>query len=207
MNNERKSGGRLVQLLRGVQSAFKGGPAEPVSRPAANAAAAVTSAPARAPTAGELINEGLRQRQEHGVAAAQPFFETAAQLEPNSYVPFFMLGNVASELGDLDTAVRHYEHARDLQPSDHVVRYNLGLNHLWRGYVDLAIEELRAACNLNPAYLQAQSTYLWALHNSDRISPEEMAAAARDWGAQFALQHPEALLPGPRSRADLPEVL
>jgi protein O-GlcNAc transferase len=206
-NSERKSGGRLAKLLGGVRSALKGGAAEHAPRTAADAAAPVTPAPAPKATASELINEGLRQRQAHGVAAAQPFFETAAQLEPNSYVPFFMLGNVASELGDLDTAVRHYERARDLQPSDHVVRYNLGLNHLWRGYVDLAIEELRAACNLNPVYLQAQSTYLWALHNSDRISPEEMAAVARDWGVKFALQHPEALLPGPRSRADLADVL
>jgi predicted O-linked N-acetylglucosamine transferase (SPINDLY family) len=206
-NSERKPGRRLAKLLGGVRSALNGGAAEHAPRTAADAAAPVTPAPAPKPTASELINEGLRQRQEHGVAAAQPFFETAAQLEPNSYVPFFMLGNVSSELGDLDTAVRHYEHARDLQPSDHVVRYNLGLNHLWRGYVDLAIEELRAACNLNPAYLQAQSTYLWALHNSGRISPEELAAAAQDWGVQFALQHPEAPPPGPRSRADLPEVL
>jgi protein O-GlcNAc transferase len=206
MNNERKSGGRLTQLLRGVQSAFKGGSAERVSRPAANAEAAVTSAPARMPTADELINEGLRQRREHGVVAAQPFFETAAQLEPNSHVPFFMLGNVASELGDLDTAVRHYAHARDLQPNDHVVRYNLGLNHLWRGYVDSAIEELRAACTLNPAYLQAQSSHIMALHNSDRVDPEEIAATTRDWGAQFAQQHPEAPS-GSRSSAGLPEVL
>jgi protein O-GlcNAc transferase len=207
MKNEHKSGGRLAQLLRGVQSAFKGGPAEPVSRPAANAAAAVTSAPARTPTAGELINEGLRQRREHGVAAAQPFFETAAQLEPNSHVPFFMLGNVASELGDLDTAVRHYAHARDLHPNDHVVRYNLGLNHLWRGYVDSAIEELRAACTLNPAYLQAQSTYIMALHNSDRVGPEEIAATTRDWGAQFSLQHPVGAPSESRSSAGLPEAL
>ncbi len=118
-----------------------------------------------------------------------------------------MLGNVASELGDLDTAVRHYEHARDLQPSDHIVRYNLGLNHLWRGYVDSAIEELRVACKLNPAYLQAQSTYIMALHNSDRVSPEEIAATTRAWGVQFALQHPEAGQPISRSGAPLPKVL
>src|ERR1700722_18427104 len=119
MNNERKTSGNLAQLLRGIHSALKGGSAGQVPPPAANAPVAVTLAPARMPTAGELINEGLRQRREHGVAAAKPFFEKAAQLEPNSHVPFFMLGNVASELGDLDTAVRHYAHARDLHPNDH----------------------------------------------------------------------------------------
>ena len=190
MNSGREPGGKLAQLLRGIRSVLKRAP---------------TPAPMR--TANELIHEGLRQRQEHGVAAARPFFESAAQLEPNSHVPYFMLGNVASELGDLDTAVRHYEHARDLHPSDHVVRYNLGLNHLWRGYVDSAIEELRAACNLSPAYLQAQSTYILALHNSDRVSPEEIAVATRSWAARFALQHPEAPSSGSRSGADLSEVL
>jgi protein O-GlcNAc transferase len=207
MNNERKPGGRLAQLLRGVRSALKGGAADEVPRPAAPAAKSLTPAPAPKPTASELISEGLRHRVESGVAAAKPFFEEAAQLEPNSYVPYFMLGNVASESGELDTAVRHYERARDLQPSDHVVRYNLGLNHLWRGYIDSAIEELRAACNLNPAYLQAQSTYLMALHLSDRIDPEEIAAAARSWGALFGQLHPEGALPVARSGAELPQVL
>jgi protein O-GlcNAc transferase len=207
MNNERKPSGKFAQLLRGVRSAFNGGSGEHVVRSAEKTASAVTSASAKMLTAGELINEGLRQRREHGVAAAQPFFETAAQLEPNSHVPSFMLGNVASELGDLDTAVRHYAHARDLQPTDHVVRYNLGSNHLWRGYVDSAIEELRAACDLNPAYLQAQSTYIMALHNSARVSPEEIAATTRDWGSRFALQQPEEASRVTRSSAVLPKVL
>jgi protein O-GlcNAc transferase len=145
-----------------------------------------------APTAGELINEGLQQRQRHGTAAARPYFERAAQLEPNSHVPFFMLGNVASELGDLDLAITHYERARDLQPNDHVIRYNLGLNQLWRGYIDAAIEELRAACALQPTYLLAQTSYIMALHNSDRVSPEQMATVVREWGARFSLEHPAA---------------
>ncbi len=145
---------------------------------------------APSPGASELINEGcdsgsgsVRQRRE-------PYFERAAQIEPNSHVPWFMLGNVASELGDLDAAAVHYEHARDLQPSDHVVRYNLGLNELSRGYIDTAIEELRAACGLNPTYLQAQSSHIMALHSSDRVSPEEIAAAIRDCGKRFAHEHP-----------------
>ena len=145
---------------------------------------------ASAPSTSELINEGLRQRQQFGAAAARPYFERAAQLEPNSHVPWFMLGNVASELGDLDVAVANYQRARDLHPSDHVVRYNLGLNQLWRGYIDAAIEELRAACGLNPSYLQAQSSHIMALLSSDRISPEEIAATIREWGSRFSLEHP-----------------
>jgi hypothetical protein len=155
----------------------------------ASATAAITATETTPPpTAVELINEGLKERQMRGVAAAQPFFERAAQLEPHFHLPFFMLGNVASELGDLDSAVAHYERARGLQPNDHVIRYNLGLNQLWRGFVDLSLEQLRAACELNPEYLPAQSTYLLALHQSDRISPEEIAAATRAWGTRFAQQ-------------------
>ncbi len=149
------------------------------------AATAPTPDALPAPSASELINEGLRQRQQVGAEAARPFFERAAQLEPNSHVPWFMLGNVASELGDLDAAVAHYAHARDLHPGDHVVRYNLGLNQLWRGYIDAAIEELRVACGLNPTYLQAHSSHIMALHNSDRIRPEEIDVAVREWGAAF----------------------
>jgi protein O-GlcNAc transferase len=160
---------------------------------------AVTADSSPPPSASELINEGLRLRQRVGVAAARPYFEKAAQLEPNSHVPWFMLGNVASELGDLDLAVAHYMHARDFHPNDHVIRYNLGLNQYLRGYIDVALEELHAACGLNPSYLQAQSTRIMALHNSDRYSPEAIAVAIREWGARFSLEHspssPGALRP------------
>jgi predicted O-linked N-acetylglucosamine transferase (SPINDLY family) len=172
-----------------------------------NAATAATANAALSSTARELINEGLRQRQRGGVEAARPYFERAAQLEPNSPVPWFMLGNVASELGDLDAAVAHYAHARDLNPSDHVIRYNLGLNHYLRGYIDAAIEELRAACGLNPSYLQAQSTHIMALHNLDRISPDEIAVAIREWGARFSQEHPASAPSAVRPGTHYPERL
>jgi protein O-GlcNAc transferase len=223
MSNGRKSDGTLGRLLRNVRSVLIGSaaidrvPAESVSATDATATtdaagttakAAVTSATADpAPSASELINEGLRQRQQVGTEAARPYFERAAQLEPNSHVPWFMLGNVASELGDLDVAVAHYAHARDLYPSDHVIRYNLGLNQLWRGYIDAAIEELRAACDINPSYLQAQSSRIMALHNSDRISPEEIAVTIREWGARFSLEHPASVPSTVRPGIDDPERL
>jgi predicted O-linked N-acetylglucosamine transferase (SPINDLY family) len=206
----------LERFLRNVRSVFVARPAIerlPGERAVATGASTTTAAAvttktasiatahaAPAPSAGDLINEGLRERQRVGTAGARPFFEKASQLEPNSHVPWFMLGNVASELGDLDAAVAHYAHARDLNPADHVIRYNLGLNQLWRGYIDAAIEELRAACGLNPSYLQAQSSHIMALHSSDRISPEEIAATIREWGSRFSLEHPalapSAVLPG-----------
>jgi predicted O-linked N-acetylglucosamine transferase (SPINDLY family) len=173
----------------------------------AEAATAATAESAPPPNASELINEGLRQRQRAGAQAARPFFEKAAQLEPNSHVPWFMLGNVASELGDLDVAVANYERARDLSPGDHVIRYNLGLNQHWRGYIDAAIDELRAACALNPSYLQANSSHIMALHSSDRISPEEIAAAIREWGARFSLEHPGSVSATVRPDTDRPERL
>lgn len=202
MNDERRSGGKLAWLLRGVRSALAG--RESDDPPAVDKVAPPLQS---APTAADLINEGLRLRQMHGVAAAQPLFERAAALEPDSPVPFFMLGNVASELGDLDSAVVHYERARDIQPDNHVVRYNLGLNHLWRGYVEVAIEELRAACALNPAYLPAQSTLMLALHNSAKVTPEEIAAATREWGLSFAAQYAATAQARSHSGPDVPEVL
>jgi predicted O-linked N-acetylglucosamine transferase (SPINDLY family) len=173
----------------------------------AEAAPAAAAGPPPPPSASELINEGLRQRQRAGVEAARPYFERAAQLEPNSHVPWFMLGNVASELGDLDVAVAHYAHARDLSPSDHVILYNLGLNQHWRGYIDAAIEELHTACSLNPSYLQAQSSYLMALQSSDRISPEEIEVATREWGSRFSLEHPVSAQPAVHPGTDHPERL
>ncbi len=212
-----KPEGPLGQILRRIRAAYVRNktidpaqtsesvtPADATPTAAAaiitNAAPVIKLSVAPAPTAGELINEGLRERQRVGTAAARPYFERAAQLDPNSHVPWFMLGNVASELGDLDAAVAHYTHARDLHPSDHVVRYNLGLNQLSRGYIDAAVEELRAACGLNPSYPQAQSSYIMALHSSDRVEPEEIAATIREWGARFSLQHPAVASPARESR-------
>lgn len=205
MNGEPKRAGRLARLLNGIRSALTGGGVDHSSA-AADAGTRDSPVATAAPTASELISEGLRRRQEQGVASALPFFEAAAQLDPTSHVPLFMLGNAASELGDLDAAVLHYQRARDIQPTDHLIRYNLGLNHLWRGYVDNAIEELCVACELNPTYLPAQSTRLLALHNSDRVSPEEIAAATRAWGARFALQHPNQARSRSPSSPGMPKI-
>jgi protein O-GlcNAc transferase len=222
VSNGLKSDGSLGRILRKFRATIVGGAAAVRAPAAENAAASYSIAPTGtnskpatvaatvpppAPNATELINEGLRQRQAVGVEAARPYFESAAQLEPNSHVPWFMLGNVASELGDLDVAVGHYAHARDLNPTDHVIRYNLGLNQLWRGYIDVAIEELRAACSLNPSYLQAQSAYIVALHSSDRISPDEIAVAIREWGLRFSVEHPASPRPTVHSGNDHPERL
>jgi protein O-GlcNAc transferase len=196
--------GRLLRNIRSISAGSAAVDCAPAAERAAaggatpTAAAIADSVPA--PSASDLINEGLRERQRVGTAAARPFFERAAQLEPNSHVPWFMLGNVASELGDLDAAVAHYAHARDLNPGDHVIHYNLGLNQLWRGYIYAAIEELRVACGINPAYVQAHTSHIGALHNSDRVSPEEIFATTREWGARFSLEHPAStpstVLPG-----------
>jgi protein O-GlcNAc transferase len=202
MRNIEKPRHLFSRLIRGVQACFDRGQGGQIPAGAVKAAPkTITATDIDAPRHGEsasivsrsaafeLINEGLRQRREHGVLAAQPYFERAAILDPGFHVPVFMLANVASELGDLDTAVTNYERARDLHPTDHVIRYNLGLNHLWRGYVDEAIVELRVACQLNPAYLQAQSSLLMALHNSDKVTPEEIAAATREWGQTFVREN------------------
>jgi protein O-GlcNAc transferase len=140
----------------------------------------------------ELVNEGLRRVQARDVAAALTLFEKAAELEPDSHIPPFMLGNAFSQMGDLDTAANHYLRARGLRPSEAVIRFNFGLNELTRGYIESAISELREACRLNPQHTAAHSTYLVALLNSDRHSADDIAAAARNWGFRFAAQHPEA---------------
>jgi predicted O-linked N-acetylglucosamine transferase (SPINDLY family) len=114
-------------------------------------------------------------------------------------MPFLMLGNALSELGELDSAVLHYQRARDIQPNNHVIRYNLGLMHMWRGYIDAAIEELGIACRQDPGYLQARTSHIMALHNSDRVTAEDIATTIREWAAFFSQQYPEKAQP---ERAD-----
>jgi predicted O-linked N-acetylglucosamine transferase (SPINDLY family) len=178
----------FARIARGIRSTLAAGEPE---RPTVVERAVVPDASAHpSPSAEELISEGLRQRRQFGPAAAIPWFERAAQLDPNSHMPLLMLGNAASEASDLDRAVGYYQAARDLKPKDYLVRYNLGLNQLWRGYVHEAIEELAGASYLNPSYLAAHSSLIFALHNSDRTSPEEIVAVIREWAANFSAQHP-----------------
>jgi protein O-GlcNAc transferase len=192
MRDGRKPGGLFARFAEGFRSAIAGAPVpHPSAKSTAGSASTVEGRPA-APvkasppaSATELVNEGLRQRQLLGTAAAVPFFERAALAEPDSHLPLFMLGNAATELGDLDAAVVYYARARDLAPNDHVIHYNLGLCHFWRGFMDPAIEELDAACRLNPSYLPARNGYLLALHNSDRFEPEAISDAIRQMGTQF----------------------
>lgn len=197
MTDRQKSGGILGQLAKIFRSTepresnvspideLNSAPPVPPSETAGVASEST-------PTAAELIREGLRQRQQFGTAAAVPFFERAARSEPASHLPAFMLGNAAAELGDLDTAVVHYARARDTKPDDHVIRYNLGLTHLWRGYLDPAIEELAASRRINPSYQPATTSYVLALHNSDRIPPGELSTTIREIGGQFPRDATEA---------------
>ncbi len=126
-----------------------------------------------------------------------PFFERAAQLEPDSHLPLLMLGNAASEAGDLDGAAVHYEAARNLAPRNQIVRHNLGLTQLSRGYISSAIEELAGACHLDSSYLPAHVSFIMALHNSDQIGPEEISAAIHQWGAHFAARHATSVRAAP----------
>jgi protein O-GlcNAc transferase len=204
VNNSHKPERAFLYLARVLRSVFGGSSPDSVPESTAasdlattaaaksrDAAVARSSAEATsAASASDLLTQGLQQRQLNGVEAARPYFEQAAQIEPHSHLPWLMLGNVASELGELDVAVRHYTRARDLCPGDHVIRYNLGLNQIRRGYTDAAIEELRVACGLKPSYIQAQSSLIMALHHSDRISPDEIAATTREWGLRFSIEHP-----------------
>jgi protein O-GlcNAc transferase len=188
MDNERKRGGLFGRLARGLRSGLAPRDTDAVER----TGAPVNESAAEQTGATDMIREGLLRREQAGAAAALPLFEQAAELAPNSYLPFLMLGNAASEMEDLDRAASYFERARDLEPNNHVIRYNLGLNHLWRGYIQFAIEELRTACRLNPSYDPAQFALIMALHNSDRVSPEQMTNDIRGWAARFALQHPAA---------------
>src|SRR5580698_1016065 len=140
MTGTSKPGGIFGRAARAIQTAlFAGAAGHSIeSDRAIESAEAAAIAPQ---STDELINEGLRLRQQHGVAAAVPLFKRAAKLDPNSHLPVLMLGNAATELSDLDGAADYYERARDLAPKSHVIRYNLGLCHLTRGYIDAAIEE------------------------------------------------------------------
>src|SRR5262245_8350377 len=94
------------------------------------------------------------------------------------------LGLVLKDLGRLEEAQAELERARELAPDLMPARLNLGVIYHQLGWLDRAIAELRAAHELAPDHAGVHSNLLFVLNYSARLSPEEVLAEHRRFGAR-----------------------
>lgn len=101
----------------------------------------------------------------------------------------WMYGAFLTREGMLDEGRRELEEARDLDPEDPVIRYELGVNHLLSGRADEGIESLFAAVEFTPDDGWTRVVLGLALLEEERF---DEAARELEIGARLREDDPEA---------------
>jgi len=115
-----------------------------------------------APRAQWLRAEALRQMQDHATATQ---LYVSLMEGPYAGLAHRGLGLVASSQGQSDTALRHFEIARGLLPTDSRVRNDLGYACLLAGDIARARTELLTALELDPHAATVTANFLLFLHS------------------------------------------
>ena len=101
-------------------------------------------------TFAELIELGRAERSAGRTAEARAAFRRAAEMRPEHYAGPYYLGLVAYDEGDAEAAHDHYLAAHALGADPELVAFALALNAAAAGWLDDAVELLRAAASLAP---------------------------------------------------------
>jgi len=89
-----------------------------------------------------LTAKGIDAAGDNNNAAAVPFFEEAAKLDPQNDVAFARLGAIYDATGDSDKAIANYEKAVALNPEYKEIYPTLGIAYVQRGDIAKGQQEL-----------------------------------------------------------------
>ena len=120
---------------------------------------------------------------------AEGALRSAALMGPDVPLTRWMYGAWLSREGLVDDGLRELEAARDLDPDDAVIRYELAVNRLLAGALDEGIDHLLAASDLNPDDGWVRIVLGLALLESERL---DQAAAELEFGARLRDDDAEA---------------
>ncbi len=122
---------------------------------------------------------------ERAAEAYHAVLKTLSPEEAGEYraATHFNLGNVLRELGDLESAVTHYQHAVDSAPDLPYAWYNLADVQETLGRLDDAIASLHAALNADPLYVDALYNLAACLEQLG-----DVAGARTHWRRYLALE-------------------
>ena len=131
-------------------------------------------------------NLGYALMQQGRLGEAADCYQRALALKPDFVQAHNNLGIVREEQGRLTEAMACYERAAALTPSDDAIaRNNIGGLLREQGRIDEAIASYERALALYPDYIDAHSNLLMTQHYSDKLSNDDLLAAARRFGLRF----------------------
>jgi TolB-like protein/Tfp pilus assembly protein PilF len=122
----------------------------------------LTRAPDHAFLNAQLGFRAMFQLNDHAMAARH--IEAAIESEPRGYPGLLAAAVLASDLGDLDLAIRIGEYMTARDPMGFWAHANLGGYYLSRGDIDTAIATLRTAESISPKAGAIQWKLGFALH-------------------------------------------
>jgi predicted O-linked N-acetylglucosamine transferase (SPINDLY family) len=120
-------------------------------------------------------------RGDYSKAGAE--LEAALAVEPDHPLALRNYGGVLRCLGQLHKAEQTLRRAIEVDPRDGGARTNLGLVLADLGRNDDALEHLRAAVDITPQGDNGHHALLFTMNYASRVTPEDVAAAHRRFGA------------------------
>jgi predicted O-linked N-acetylglucosamine transferase (SPINDLY family) len=116
---------------------------------------------------------------------AERCFRRALVLDPGFAEAEVELGQALFELGYLDDAAKSFRRALALKPDLAQAHYRLGNVLVDQGQVAAAQDCYRRAIALRPEYAAAYGNLAFAMNYEGEVTPAEIYAAHRGWGAFF----------------------
>lgn len=127
------------------------------------------------------------------LAQAEAGYRRATELAPEFAEAHYNLGNVLQDLGEFGASAASFRRALEIKPDYLDAHNNLGhvLGEL--GQLKPALASFRRALEIQPDFLDARSNLLFTSAKLAEQSPQELLAAAQDFGERAARQvHPYA---------------
>ena len=139
-----------------------------------------------------MINLAHVLEQQGRPKEAEAEFRRALKEDPRAVAALVNLGNLLKETGRTTEAGELYAKAIEIHPRLAAAHNNLANLLKDSGRVEEALGHFRHAIALDPNFGAAHTNVLLTLHYAPGPTPEEIAAAHRDWGRRHpvpAVQH------------------
>lgn len=119
---------------------------------------------------------------------AEAEYRRSIELAPEFAEAHYNLGNVLQDLGEFGASAASFRRALEIKPDYLDAHNNLGhvLGEL--GQLEPALASFRRALEIQPDFLDARSNLLFTSAKLAEQSPEELLAAAQDFGERVARQ-------------------
>ncbi len=124
------------------------------------------------------------QKQDKLNEAAKSY-QQALAIRPEYPDALNNLGNIYSKQGKFSEAIKCYQKALEIEPQLKNTLYTLGNVLLSQGRTDQVIKSYEEAFSIDPQFILARSNYVFSLHYSDSLQPEDLFREHQKWGELY----------------------